>query len=52
MMWRTVDVEELIGEDHAARAIWEFTGTARPILKSCLYNFSQRQRSAPAPSIN
>src|SRR5579863_6350906 len=26
MMWRVVDVEALIEEDHPARAIWEFTG--------------------------
>jgi transposase len=26
LLLRTIDVEELIGEDHAARAIWEFTG--------------------------
>ena len=26
MCWRTVDVERLIGDDHAARAIWEFVG--------------------------
>ena len=26
MMWRVVDIETLIGEDHAARAIWEFSG--------------------------
>ena len=26
MMWRAVDVEALIGDDHPARAIWEFTG--------------------------
>jgi transposase len=27
MVWRTVDVERLIGEDHPARAIWELVGT-------------------------
>jgi hypothetical protein len=26
MLWRAVDVEQLIGEDHAARAIWELVG--------------------------
>src|ERR1700688_2654126 len=26
MSWRAVDVERLIGEDHAARAIWELVG--------------------------
>jgi len=26
MSWRAVDVEKLIGEDHAARAIWEMVG--------------------------
>src|SRR6202166_3710600 len=26
MSWRAVDVEKLIGEDHAARAIWELVG--------------------------
>jgi hypothetical protein len=26
MMWRAVDVEQLIGEDHPARAIWELVG--------------------------
>src|SRR5665213_297266 len=26
MCWRAVDVEQLIGEDHAARAIWELVG--------------------------
>jgi transposase len=26
MSWRAVDVEKLIGEDHAARAIWEIVG--------------------------
>jgi transposase len=26
LFWRKVDVERLIGEDHAARAIWEFVG--------------------------
>jgi transposase len=26
LCWRMVDVERLIGEDHAARAIWEFVG--------------------------
>jgi transposase len=26
LFWRVVDVERLIGEDHAARAIWEFVG--------------------------
>jgi transposase len=26
MMWRVVDVEALIGDDHPARAIWEFVG--------------------------
>jgi transposase len=26
MSWRAVDVEQLIGEDHAARAIWEIVG--------------------------
>ena len=27
MMWRAVDVEQLIGEDHPARAIWDLGGT-------------------------
>src|SRR3990172_9665659 len=26
LFWRQVDVERLITEDHAARAIWEFVG--------------------------
>jgi transposase len=26
MSWRAVDVERLIGEDHAARAIWALVG--------------------------
>lgn len=26
MMWRAVDVEQLIGEEHTARAIWELVG--------------------------
>jgi transposase len=26
MFWRSVDVEKLVAEDHAARAIWEFVG--------------------------
>jgi hypothetical protein len=26
MLWRAVDVEQLIGEDHQARAIWEPVG--------------------------
>src|SRR5919201_9514 len=26
MCWHTVDVERLIADDHAARAIWEFVG--------------------------
>src|ERR1022692_3025039 len=26
MSWRAVEVEKLIGEDHAARAIWELVG--------------------------
>src|SRR5207249_4323045 len=26
MMWRAVDVEQLIGEDHGARAIWDLVG--------------------------
>lgn len=26
LCWRRVDVERLIGEEHAARAIWEFVG--------------------------
>jgi len=26
MMWRAVDVERLIGDEHAARAIWELVG--------------------------
>ena len=26
MLWRAVDVEQLIGEDHPARAIWELAG--------------------------
>jgi hypothetical protein len=26
MLWRAVDVERLIGEDHPARAIWELVG--------------------------
>ena len=26
MFWRPVDVEKLVAEDHAARAIWEFVG--------------------------
>lgn len=26
LFWRTVNVEQLIGEEHAARAIWEFVG--------------------------
>src|SRR6202011_2073135 len=26
MLWRAVDVEQLIGEDHPARAIWELVG--------------------------
>jgi transposase len=26
LCWRAVDVERLIGEEHAARAIWEFVG--------------------------
>ena len=26
MSWRAVDVERLIGEDHAARAIWTLVG--------------------------
>ena len=26
LLWRSVDVEGLIEEDHAARAIWAFTG--------------------------
>ena len=29
MLWRAVDVEQLIGEDHAARAIWELVGRLR-----------------------
>jgi hypothetical protein len=38
MLWRAVDVEQLIGEDHPARAIWELVGrldtTARSICTS------------------
>lgn len=26
LFWRTINVEQLIGEEHAARAIWEFLG--------------------------
>jgi transposase len=26
MFWRSVDVEKLVAEDHAARAIWELVG--------------------------
>lgn len=26
LCWRAVDVERLIGEEHGARAIWEFVG--------------------------
>ena len=26
LCWRSVDVERLIGEEHAARAMWEFVG--------------------------
>jgi hypothetical protein len=26
LCWRRVDVERLIGEEHAARAVWEFVG--------------------------
>lgn len=26
LLWKAVDVEELIPQDHAARALWEFTG--------------------------
>jgi hypothetical protein len=26
MCWRAVDVEQLIGEDHVERAIWELVG--------------------------
>jgi hypothetical protein len=26
LCWRAVDVERLIGEEHRARAIWEFVG--------------------------
>jgi hypothetical protein len=26
MFWRSVDVERLVAEDYAARAIWEFVG--------------------------
>ena len=26
LCWRVVDVERLIGPDHAARAVWEFSG--------------------------
>ena len=26
LCWRVMDVERLIGEDHRARAIWEFVG--------------------------
>jgi transposase len=26
MLWRAVDVEQLIGEEHPARAIWELVG--------------------------
>jgi hypothetical protein len=26
LCWRVVDVERLIGEEHPARAIWEFLG--------------------------
>src|SRR5438445_12549240 len=26
MLWRAVDVEQLIGEDHPARGIWELAG--------------------------
>src|SRR6266700_2102214 len=26
MLWRAVDVEQLIGEDHVARAIWDLVG--------------------------
>ena len=26
LCWRRVDVERLVGEEHAARAIWEFVG--------------------------
>ena len=29
MLWRAVDVEQLIGEDHRARAIWELVGRLR-----------------------
>jgi hypothetical protein len=26
MLWRAVDVEQRIGEDHPARAIWDLVG--------------------------
>ena len=29
MCWRAVDVEQLIGEDHVARAIWDLVGGLR-----------------------
>jgi len=31
LFWRQVDVERLITEDHAARAIWEFVGKLEEI---------------------
>ena len=26
LCWRVIDVERLVGEEHAARAVWEFVG--------------------------
>ena len=31
MVFRSVDVEKLIGDDHSARLIWELIGQAIPI---------------------
>src|SRR6266545_3127316 len=35
LCWRVVDVERLIGEEHPARAIWEFVGEARSERVQC-----------------
>lgn len=47
-MWMPVDVEELIGQDHKARAIWDLTG--RLDLSGLLKKVKTQQEAAGAPA--
>jgi transposase len=53
MSWRAVDVEQLIGEDHPARAIWKLVGRLdlRPFYHAIESNVEQGGRPAIDPQL-